>query len=118
MNEITVNTWKGPMVVKAGTPLYLYQMTNNCWVNDVRRPYTVVAVSDKEITIQEALCIFNGPRYYDTLADDIVPNPNGRIRVLKQSNAKKYKGLWVDKLGETYPYIAEFGEYDYYPYLN
>ena len=78
---------------KVGDKLYLHQMTNNSYVNDVRKPYTVRWVSKDAVGIQATL---------------------------KWSNAKKWGGAWVHKEypGDTYPLIAEFGKWDYYPYLD
>jgi hypothetical protein len=108
------------MEITVGTPLYLSQRTGDYWVDMVKKPYTVIDIKPNEIIIQEALCVFNGPRYYDTLADDIVANPYGKVVTLKKSRAKKYKDQWVyhSYPGSTYPYVATFGAYDYQPYLN
>ena len=105
---------------KVGEKLYLHQKTNNSYVNDVRHPYTVRWVSDNAVGIQEAKCIFNGPQYYDSLPDEIVDDYNGRTLTLKWSNAKKWGGAWVHREypGDEYPLIAEFGRWDYYPYLD
>ena len=46
-------------------------------------------------------------------------DPNGEIKKLKWSNAKKHTGwIYKDYPGDTYPEIAHFGEWDYQPYLN
>lgn len=101
---------------EVGTPLYLYQRTGNMWVDDVKRPATVIAVSKTHVTVQRAKCIFNGIRYYDTLADDIVPDPQGEVMEL--SWAPKKKKWQIDKYKSGYPEYACFGKYEYAPYLN
>lgn len=101
---------------EVGTPLYLQQSTGNGWVDMCKYPYTVIAVSKSHITIQRAKLIFNGPQYYDTVADDIQPDPFGEI--LELSWAPK-KGRWqIDRYKTGYPQIAYFGQYMHQPYLN
>lgn len=106
--------------IKVGTKLYLRQRTGNYWVDMVKRPYTVIGVTPTRVTIQEAECVFNGPRYYDSYPDTIRENPNGKVLELKLSKAKKYKGLWIHSSypGDTYPSFAVFGDWEYEPYLN
>ena len=82
-----------------------------------KNPYTIIGFKGEKIIVQEAECIFPYPRYFDTLPDKIVENPNGEIVTLFQSKSKAYKGCWVDK-GGSYPHIAVFGRWDYEPYLD
>lgn len=107
---------------EVGEHLYLRQYTNNCWVNDVKRPYTVIGVDKVKniVTIQECKLIFNGPRYYDTVADEIVANPNGSVMQLRFANTKKYHEKWVEKGRDLadYPLTAVFGRWEHEPYLN
>lgn len=101
---------------KVGDELYLQQRTGNYWVDMVKRPYTVIGVTNSTVIVQSAKCIFNGPQYYDTLADDIVADPNGEIVVLHWS-AKK--GKWQNsKDCAGYPEYAFFGKYEFQPYLD
>lgn len=99
-----------------GTPLYLHQQTGNSWVDMCKYPYTVIGIESGKVVVQEAECIFNGPRYYDTLADDIIPNPKGDILRLNWSS--KYGRWQVDRYKTGYPQIAVFGSYQFQPYLN
>lgn len=99
-----------------GTHLYLHQQTGNCWVDDVRRPYTVVAVDKNHVTIQKAKCIFKGKVYYNTLPDEIVEDKEGETLIL---NWAPKRGKWQIDLYKTgYPEYAEMGCYDFQPYLN
>ena len=107
---------------EVGEHLYLRQYTHNMWVDSVKHPYTVVAVDKVKgiVKVQECELIFNGPRYYDTLADEIKENPDGRIVELRFANAKGYKEKWIEKGRSTadYPLTAVFGQWMYEPYLN
>ena len=100
-----------------GTPLYLSQRTGSYYVDMVKHPYTVVGSQKGKLLVQECELVFNGLRYYDTIADEIKPDPNGRI--LELSWAPK-KGKWqIDKYKTGYPEYAFFGEgYQHYPYLD
>lgn len=114
-----MTTTKTKYIPTIGEKLYLSQHTGNYWVDSVRNPYTVIDVNDKEVTIQECKLIFNGIRYFDTLPDEILEDPNGEIKKLKWSNAKKHTGwIYKDYPGDNYPEIAHFGMWDYAPYLN
>ena len=101
---------------QVGDKLYLSQRTGNCWVDMVKTPYTVIAVDKNHVTIQECELIFSGPRYYDTLADDIKEDPHGEILVL---NWAPKRGCWqIDKYKTGYPDIAYFGRWEFQPYLD
>ncbi len=67
---------------EVGTKLYLSQRTGNYYVDMVKTPYTVIGVSSGKVLVQECQLIFNGPRYYDTIADDIKADPNGEVLTL------------------------------------
>ena len=101
---------------EVGTKLYLSQRTGDYYVDMVKTPYTVIGVVSGKLLVQECQLIFNGPRYYDTLPDEIKEDPNGRVLAL--SWAPK-KGCWqIDKHQTGYPSIAFFNEWRYFPYLN
>lgn len=106
---------------KPGDKLYLSQHTGDRWVDMVKIPYLVIDVEPdkKRVVIQECKLIFNGPRYYDTLPDEIEDDPYGRVNYLTWANSKKYYG-WVLKEypQDPYPYVAHFGRWEYQPYLN
>lgn len=101
---------------EVGTPLYLSQRTGSYYVDMVKHPYTVVGTNHGKVQIQECKLIFNGPRYYDTLPDEIKPDPNGEI--LELSWAPKKERWQVDKYKTGYPSIAFFGTAEYQPYLD
>lgn len=107
---------------KVGEHLYLRQFTGNCWVDGVKRPYTVIAVDTVKniVTVQECELIFYGDRYYDTIADEIREDPNGRTLQLRFANAKRYKEKWVEvgRALSDYPLTAVFGMWLHEPYLN
>ena len=101
---------------QVGDHLYLSQRIGNHYVDMVKRPYTVIGVSKSKITIQSAKLIFNGPRYYDTLPDDIVEDKEGEILTL---NWAPKKGRWQnDEYKTGYPSIAYFSGWEYFPYLD
>ena len=102
---------------KVGDKLYLRQFTGNDYVDMVKRPYTVVEVNKTTIKVQECNLIFNGPRYYDTLPDDIVEDKNGRIEELTWHPKRM---MWGTKGREVdYPQFAIFTkDYEFQPYLN
>lgn len=101
---------------KVGDKLYLRQFTRNDWVDMVKRPYTVIEVTDSKVMIQECELVFNGPRYYDTLPDKIVEDKNGRIEELTWHPKRK---MWGTKgREEDYPQYAVFGSWEFQPYLD
>ena len=48
-----------------------------CFLNGSSYPYTVVGMDRGQVVIREARLEFDGPRYYDTVADRIVPGLPG-----------------------------------------
>lgn len=122
-------------IPKVGDKLYLSQRTGNEWVDMVKRPYTVIAVSPSVVTIQECKLVypvfkydpktmseyykqFDGKRvcFYDTVAESIEPDPSGRIKSLRWAPKKE---RWQCSEGcAGYPEIAFFGEYRHQPYLD
>jgi len=101
---------------RVGDKLYLRQFTGNEWVDMVKRPYTVIEVTPTIVKVQECKLVFNGPRYYDTVADDIIPDLNGRVEELTWHPKR---GLWGTKGRETdYPEYAIIGEWKHFPYMN
>lgn len=99
-----------------GDKLYISQRTGNYYVDAVKRPYTVIAVTPLTVTIQSCKLIFNGPRYYDTLPDAIEEDPNGDLLELHWAPTK---GRWqIDRYNTGYPQIAFFGSWEFYPYLD
>ena len=102
---------------QVGDKLYLSQRTGSYYVDAVRKPYTVVEVTKSMVKVQECKCIFSGPRYYDTLPDSIEDDPSGKIVDLRWAPKR---GVWQDASEgkNSYPEIAFFGEWDFYPYLD
>lgn len=102
--------------VKVGDHLYLYTDCNLWTIRMCHDPYTVIGIKGNRITIQEARLVFNGPRYFDTLPDAIVPNPLGELKMLRYD---KKGNRWVvtPKNGSDHK-VAVFGRYDYQPYLD
>ena len=101
---------------KVGDHLYLSQRTGNFYVDLVKNPYTVVEVTPQVVRIRACKLIFNGPRYYDTIADEIQDDPNGEILDLHW--APKKQQWQIDKYHTGYPDIAFFGEWAHQPYLD
>lgn len=98
-----------------GEHLYTYTPCGAYYVAAVRLPWTVETVKGNAITVREARPVFYGARYYDTLPDDIVDDPNGRTMVLRWSEKKQ---RWQESPAGSYPKVAVFGEWDYFPYLD
>lgn len=83
--------------------------------NDARFPYTVISVSKTEVLVQECALYFAKARYFDSIADDIRENPNGRIRRLHWSPRC---GEWKVAPVEKYSLIALFGKWEHEPYVS
>ena len=98
-----------------GEHLYLYTPCNSYYVAAVRDPYTVDSVNGNVCVVREAMPVFYGTRYYDTLPDKIVDDPNGRTMKLRWSEKKQ---RWQESPAGGYPRVAVFGEWDFYPYLD
>lgn len=101
---------------QVGDKLYLSQITGNCMVDMVKDPYTVIEVTKTSVSVQSAKLIFNGTRYYDTVADDILEDPEGNVLILHWYPTK---GKWgIDKYRTGYPSFAFFGKWEHQPYLD
>lgn len=119
---------------KVGDQGYLRQFTGSYYVDMVKRPYTVIKVEGTKVTVQEAALIFpifhydpksmseyykefDGKRicFYDTVAESVEPNPEGRIKILTWHPKKE---LWGTS-NEAYPEFLILGEgYQHQPYLD
>lgn len=107
---------KSKVFPKVGDKLYLQQHTGNQFVDAVKRPYTVIAVTPTFIQIQACKLIFNKPQHYDTLPDRIEADTNGEVLKLYWAPSK---GKWqIDKYKSGYPQYAHFGRWEYFPYLD
>ena len=119
---------------KVGDQCYLRQFTKSCYVDLVKRPYTVIAVKPTEIMVQAAKLIFPVFRYepsmdpyylqfdgrrvcfYDTVAESIEPDPAGKIERLVWHPKRE---LWGTPGPDSeYPLYAIMGKYEHYPYLD
>ena len=100
---------------KVGDKLYLRQRTGNYYVDICKHPATVIEVKGNVITVQDCELVFAGPRYYDTLPDYIMENPNGKTMKLRWS--EKYQ-RWQQTPADSYPLFAVFGSWQYQPYLD
>ena len=120
---------------KVGDQGYLRQFTHNCWVDEVKRPVTVIEVTDKKVVVQAAKLIapvyhctgnpmmdrpdLEGQRvfFYDTVAESIEPDPLGAKQELNWHPKRK---LWGTKGRDAdYPEYLILGEgYKHQPYLN
>lgn len=120
---------------KVGDELYIRQFTGSYYIDIIKRPYTVIAVSKTRVLIQACELVyplfvydpntmsdyykqFDGKRpcFFDTVAEAIKPDPQGRIEELTWHSRR---GLWGTKgRDEDYPAYAIFGEYKHQPYLN
>ena len=117
-----------------GSKLYLRQFTGNWYIDKVKRPYNVIAVSKTKVIVQACKliapiykCVGNpyldrpdleGQRvfFYDTIAESIEEDPNGRIETLTW-HSKRW--MWGTKGKDSdYPAYAIFGKYEHFPYLD
>lgn len=98
-----------------GEKLSLYTPCSNYWISMVRNPYTVECVKGNTCIVRAAKLIFNGARYYCTVADDIVDDPDGKVVTLRWSEKKQ---RWQESPAGSYPRVAIFGEWVHQPYLN
>lgn len=108
---------------QVGDKLYLRQFTGNYWVDMVKRPYTVIKVTPTRVYVQACKLIapvdpVSGKRvfYYDTVAEEILPDPEGRVEELTWHGRKAKWG--TPGKDSDYPEYAIFGEYVHQPYLN
>lgn len=119
-----------------GEQLYLSQRTGNFYIDFTKRPYTVIEVSNSEVKVQECKLIypifkydpktmsdyykeFDGKRvcFYDTIAESIEENPEGRILTLRWA-PKHQRWQHTSCAGDRYPLIAFFGKWEHQPYLD
>lgn len=88
-----------------GTHLTLYTYGGSA------TPYTVIGYEKGALLVQECALIFNGDRYFDTVADAIVEDPNGYIEKLhfypSSGKWQRSKYCW-----------AVFGVWEHQPYLD
>lgn len=121
---------------KIGDQGYLRQFTGSYYVDIVKRPVTVISVTKNTVVVQDAKliapvyrCIGNssldrpdleGQRvfFYDTVAESIEPDENGRIKELSWHGKR---GYWGTKgcSDRNYPqYLILEQGYQYQPYLD
>lgn len=106
--------WK-KHIPTVGEKLYIYTPCNSYYVAAIRNPYTVESVNENKITIRAARPVFYGARYYDSFPDTIVDDPNGERLTFRYSEKKN---RWQESPARTYPRVAVFGKWDFYPYLD
>lgn len=120
---------------QVGDKLYLRQFTGNDCVDSVKRPYTVIEVTNSKVVVQACEYIWpiyhctgnphmdrpdlEGQRvqFYDTIPEVILPDENGFTYELTWHSKR---GRWGTKgRDEDYPRYAIFTkDYVYSPYLN
>lgn len=98
-----------------GEHLYIHKPCTLYYVSLVRSPYTVESVSGNKMVIRAARPVFYGPRYYDTLPDTIVDDPDGNRLTFRWSEKKQ---RWQESNPYGAPNVAVFGQWDYFPYLD
>lgn len=98
-----------------GDKLYLYRPCNRYYVEACRDPYTVESVKGNTCIVREARLVFYGPRYFNTLPDKIEDDPNGK-RLTLRWNEKRQR--WQESPAGSYPLVAVFGAWAYFPYLD
>ena len=129
-----METFETKSYPEVGTPLYLHQYTGDYWVDQCKDPYTVIGQKAGKLLIQSCQLIapvyhccgnpnldrpeLEGQRvfFYDTVAESILPDPNGEI--LELSWAPKKRRWQIDRYKSGYPQVANFGCYMHEPYKN
>ena len=120
---------------KVGDQCYLRRFTGSYYVDLVKRPVTVVSVAENEIIVREAKliapvyhCVGNpyldrpdleGQRvfFYDTVAESIEPDENGReIGLVWHPNKQLWGEAEPDKYYPSYLIVGE--GYKHQPYLD
>lgn len=121
-------------VLKVGDRGYLRQFTGNSWVDMVKNPVTVIAVTPTKVVVQDCKLIapvyhccgnphldrpdLEGQRvfFYDTVAESIEEDPNGRTKELTW-HAKR--AMWgTEGRDADYPAYFIVGEWQHQPYLD
>lgn len=102
-------------IPEVGEHLYTYTPCNMYYVEAVRDPWTVEYVNGDTVIIREARPVFLGARYFNTLPDYIEEDPNGKTMTLKWSEKKQ---RWQESPAGSYPRVAVFGEWAFFPYLD
>jgi len=78
-------------------------------------PYTVIGRKGQFLVVRRCQLVFNGPRYYDTIADGFLPGRPGVEEEIEL--AWKTKGACWHEKGK-YGGYAEFGRWGHQPYLD
>lgn len=91
------------------------KVTLENWYCATKTPYTVIRVSKSEIVVQECALFFNGLRYFNSVADYISENPNGRTKILHWSPKR---GCWMESPVRSWSNRAVFGKWEHEPYVN
>lgn len=90
-----------------GTPGYI----ENIYTGS-KLPWTVVGKGKGgKLIVQRAKLIFHGVRYFNTVADEIIADPEGEIRELTW---RTKNGCWHDGDYDR----AYFGKYEHEPYTD
>lgn len=119
---------------QVGDKLYLRQFTGSYYVDMVKMPYTVIGVTPTKVLVQECNLIapiyhctgnpyydrpdLEGQRvfFYDTVAESIEEDTNGRIKELTWHGRR---GMWgTEGRDADYPQYAIFGKWEHQPYLD
>lgn len=98
-----------------GEHLYTYTPCNMYYVEAVRDPWTVESVKDNTVTVRAARPVFLGVRYFNTLPDYIEDDPNGERLTFRWSEKKQ---RWQESPAGSYPRVAVFGDWAFFPYLD
>ena len=98
-----------------GEHLYTYTPCNMYYVEAVRDPWTVESVKGNTVTVRAARPVFLGVRYFNTLPDYIEDDPNGKRLTFRWSEKKQ---RWQESPAGSYPRVAVFDEWVYFPYLD
>ena len=120
---------------KVGDRGYLRQFTGDGWVDMCKYPVEVVSVSTGKVAVRHAKLVFpvfrydpatmsdyyrqfdgKRVRFYDTKAEGIEPDPDGRVQELTWHPKR---GLWgTEGKDADYPEYLVLGKFEFQPYLN
>lgn len=76
-------------------------------------PYVVEMIINGKVIIREAVLVFHGPRYFDTVADEIVDAPGGNTEELTWS--PKYCE-W--RVKGSHSYYVKWGVWKHVPFCD
>lgn len=92
------------------------KVTVHHWETGTCDPYTVAGIKGGKVVVRECGMRFCAPRYYDSLPAEIYDDTDGKETSLTWSPRRR--GWILSHGGSRHPGVAEFGKWEYRPYLD